>query len=112
MAMFSPTKMKIFKIDQEIPDIFNKKRELLISLRNKHTAMLEAPLQDSNIFHQPQQQHQNQQKINNVFEINKTKDIVKYLCKSAFNPVPTTWIKSIRNVFFYNIAGPHRRRRP
>ena len=73
MAMFSPTKMKIFKIDQEITDVFNKKREFLLGLHNKHTRMWEVELQDNIIFHQPQQKHKNQQKINNVYKKKQNK---------------------------------------
>ena len=87
MAMFFPTQIKIFKIDQEITDIFNKKQELLAE-KKTHTRMWEVPLQDNKIIHQPQQ-NKNHQKINNIYEIKKSADIVKYLCKAAFNPVPS-----------------------
>ena len=50
--------MKIFKIDQEVKDIFNKKQELLEDLHNTHNRMWEDPLQDNNIFHKPQQKKQ------------------------------------------------------
>ena len=79
--------------------MFNKKQELLVGIHNKYTRVWEVPLQDNSIFCQPQQ-NKNQQKINNIYEIKKTADIVKYLCKEAFNPVNSMWIKDIKKGVF------------
>ena len=32
---------------------------------------------------------------NNVYELNKNRDIVTYLHKAAFSPVPSTWMDAI-----------------
>jgi len=38
--------------------------------------------------------------VNNVYELNKNRDIVTYLHKAAYNPVPSTWIEIIEAEFF------------
>ena len=40
------------------------------------------------------------QQMNNVYEVNKQRDIVQYLHKAAFSPVPSTWITAINAGFF------------
>ena len=42
---------------------------------------------------------------NNVYELNKKRDIVTYLHKAAFNPVPFTWIEAIEVSFYTSCPG-------
>ena len=42
---------------------------------------------------------------NNVYELNKKRDIVTYLHKAAFSPVPSTWIDAIDTGFFTTWPG-------
>ena len=43
--------------------------------------------------------------VNNVYELNKKRDIVTYLHKAAFSPVPSTWIEAIDKGFFNTWPG-------
>jgi hypothetical protein len=42
---------------------------------------------------------------NNVYEINNKRDIITYLHKACFSPVPSTWIKAIDAGFFATWPG-------
>ena len=43
--------------------------------------------------------------VNNVYKLNKKRDIVTYLHKAAFIPVPSTWIDAINAGFFTTWPG-------
>ena len=45
------------------------------------------------------------QQMNNVYEVSKQRDIVQYLHKAAFSPVPSTWITAINAGFFATWPG-------
>ena len=42
---------------------------------------------------------------NNVYELHKKRDIVTYLHKAAFSPVPSTWIQAIETGFYTTWPG-------
>ena len=42
---------------------------------------------------------------NNVYELHKKRDIITYLHKAAFSPVPSTWIEAIETGFFTSWPG-------
>ena len=41
----------------------------------------------------------------NIYELNKKRDIVTYLHKAAFSPVPSTWIQAIETGFYTSWPG-------
>ena len=43
--------------------------------------------------------------VNNVYELNKKRNIVTYLHKAEFGPVPSTWIEAIEAGFFSTWPG-------
>ena len=100
-ATFTATKLLIYK-NNEI---------LLEGDRNHTTGMWYVDLKNQTPCtineHHRQQIYGNieEPQANNVYELNKSKDIVTYLSKAMWNPVPSTWIKAINSGFFATWPG-------